>query len=115
MDNLFKSLDRSIFEDIDVNQQLIESALAQIAFQSGYISALNVGAVDDDRLNEIFTIVFESKFCGDQSCGTFTAVFQSPLGNQTYETMKHQQSSDEILTYFLLFKEGFEKALARIG
>ena len=115
MDNLFKSLDRSIFEDIDVDEQLTESVLAQIAFQSGYISALNLGDVGSDRLNEIFTTVFKSKFCEDQSCSVFTAVFESPFGNQTYETMKHQQSSDEILTYFLLFKEGFKKALARIG
>ena len=43
------------------------------------------------------------------------AMFESPFGNQTYETYEKQQSSDEILTYFLLFKEGFKKALTCMG
>lgn len=88
IDNLFKKLDKSIFDDINIDNELIESAFAQISFQSGYILGLNMGNIlDDDLLNVAFSEIFED-------------IFQEA-----------QQVGDSKLAYFLFFREGFHKAL----
>lgn len=85
LDNLFKNLDRSIFDDIDIDDQIEESAFAQISFQTGYILGLNM-ELDDDLLDVAFSTIFEDIF------------------GETH------QSGNSRLTYFILFREGFHKA-----
>lgn len=88
MDHLFKNLDKSIFDDIDIEDEIEESTFAQISFQSGYILGLNMGnELDDDLLNVAFSELFENIF------------------------KEAEQSENSILAYFLLFREGFHKAL----
>lgn len=88
IDSIFNNLDREIFDGIDINNEFIESSFAQISFQSGYILGLNMGnELDDDLLNVAFLEIFED-------------ILQEA-----------QQVGNSKLVYFLLFREGFHKAL----
>lgn len=88
IDSIFKNLDREIFDGIDINNEFIESSFAQISFQSGYILGLNMcNELDDDLLNVAFLEIFED-------------ILQEA-----------QQVGNSKLAYFLLFREGFHKAL----
>jgi hypothetical protein len=88
LDNLFKALDKSIFDDIDIDNEVIGSTFAQISFQSGFILGLNMGnELDDDLLDVAFSEIFEDIF---------------------REAEQHENSR---LIYFILFREGFHKAL----
>lgn len=83
-DRLFKAINPEIFEDIDIDQEIIENTCAEIAFQCGYLTAMNMDDLDDEFIN---------------------IVFQEIIGN-TFDELK--RSKNEILTYYLLFKEGYK-------
>lgn len=85
LDLLFKKVDKSIFDEINIESGIIENSLSQIAFQYGYLAALNMGVeLDDELLNITFNEIFEETF------------------NET------ERSNDEILAYFLVFREGYK-------
>ena len=70
LDKLFKEFDKSIFDDINIDNELIESAFAQISFHSGYILGLNMGNdLDEDLLNVDFSEIFEDMFQEAQQVG----------------------------------------------
>lgn len=81
---LFRNLDKEIFDEIDVNSDVIEGSCAEIAFQCGYLLALNLGELDDDFLNWGFDSILRG--------------FLQDI----------EPSDTEILAYYVVFKEGYK-------
>jgi hypothetical protein len=81
---LFRNLDKEIFDEIDVDNNVIESSCAEIAFQCGYLLALNLGELDEDFLNWGFDTILR-EFLQDM-----------------------EPSDNEILAYYIVFKEGYK-------
>lgn len=84
IDKLFKNIDKTVLDEIDIDEELIESSFAQLAFQCGYLLALNMGIELDDELLDV----------------SFHEVFGDILTEMN-------QCNDNILAYYLIFKEGY--------
>lgn len=80
----FRNLDKRIFDEIDVDNDVIESSCAEIAFQCGYLLALNLGELDEDFLNWGFETILR-EFLQDM-----------------------EPNDNEILAYYIIFKEGYK-------